>query len=326
MKNLTFEQFNNAAFTLYENNPIIKNPPESFVIADPSVLTPEMCHDNKWHLFCHTFFGVYHYESSDGISFKKMQKIVNRAMRPNINYIDGRYYLFYERTRPVILNALSLIGVKWKSEIYCTESADLKNWTEPYLALGKTRPFEEDEHGFALSNPFLIKRGEKYRLYYSCGQTFIKDCGFCEPKHINFAESKEITKDYTSRTAPIISPDKNKKHLNLCSGCLKVYELKDCYIGLQNGIFEENGKSHSAIMLLKSDDGENFEFIRHFLVPQKCGKSNWMAQYVYACCLTYYEGRLRLYFNARNGSNNLTGRESIGIYEAEVENNGGFYE
>ena len=33
---------------------------------------------------------------------------------------------------------------------------------------------------------------------------------------------------------------------------------------------------------------------------------------------TYYNGKLRLYFNARNVSNNLTGRESIGIYEAEV--------
>ena len=319
MKNLTFEQFNKADFTLYEKNPIIKNPAESFVIADPSVLTPEMCHDGKWHLFCHTFFGVYHYESNDGISFSKVAKITNRAMRPNINYIDGKYYLFYERTKPVILNALSLIGVKWKSEIYGTESTDLKNWSKPYLVLGKTQPFEEDEHGQALSNPFLMRKDDKWRMYYSCGQTFIKDCGFCEPRHINFAESRRITNGYLSCSAPIISPDKSIKHLNLCSGCLKVYELKDCYIGLQNGIFEENGKSHSAIMLLKSDDGENFEFIRHFLVPQKCGKSNWMAQYVYACCLTYYKGKLRLYFNARNVSNNLTGRESIGIYEAEVK-------
>lgn len=318
LENLTFEQLSGADFKLYKNNPVLRNPPSSFVIADPSVLTPDMCHDGKWHLFCHTFFGVYHYESSDGISFRKVQKIVNRAMRPNINYIDGRYYLFYERTRPVILNALSLIGVKWKSEIYCTESADLKEWTEPYLVLGKTQSFEEDEHGSALSNPFLIKMGEKYRLYYSCGQTFIKDCGFCEPTHISFAESEYVTKEYAPRTAPIISPDKSIKHLNLCSGCLKVYKLKDCYIGLQNGIFEENGKSHSAIMLLKSDDGESFEFVRHFLVPQKCGESNWMAQYVYACCLTFYEGKLRLYFNARNVSNNLTGRESIGIYEADI--------
>ena len=96
MKNLTFEQFNSADFTLFENNPIIRNPLSSFVVADPSVLTPDKSHDGKWHLFCHTFFGVYHYESDDGIRFVKKQKIVSRAMRPDINYIDGRYYLFYD--------------------------------------------------------------------------------------------------------------------------------------------------------------------------------------------------------------------------------------
>ncbi len=318
MIDITFDEFKNADFKLYEGNPIIKNPLESFVVADPSVLTPDIAHDKKWHLFCHTFFGVYHYESSDGISFTKKGRIVKRAMRPNINLKDGTYYLFYERTRPVILNALSLIGVKWKSEIYCTESKDLSSWSEPYLVIENTRDFEKDDRGTAISNPFLIEKDGKYRLYYSCGQTFIKDCGFSEPTHISFAESAEINRGYISRTAPIISPDKSIPYLNLCSGCLKVYKLKDCYIGLQNGIFEKDGKSHSAIMLLKSDDGESFEFVKPFLVPQKCKNSNWMAQYVYACCLTFYEGRLRLYFNARNVSDNLRGRESIGIFEAEI--------
>ncbi len=318
MKNLSFNDILNAEFKLFESNPIIHNPINSFVIADPSVLTPDVSHDGKWHLFCHTFFGVYRYESNDGINFENKGKIVKRAMRPNINYIDGTYYLFYERTRPVIFNLLSLVGAQWKSEIYCVESTDLKNWSSPYLVIGKTRDYEEYKKGFAISNPFLLDTESGYRMYYSCGQTFIKDCGFCEPTHISFAESENITDGYISMEKPIISPDKNIHYLNLCSGCLKVYKLKDCYIGLQNGLFEENGKSHSAIMLLKSDDGVNFEFVKPFLVPQKQGNSNWMAQYVYACCLTYYNGKLRLYFNARNVSNNLTGRESIGIYEAEV--------
>ena len=239
-------------------------------------------------------------------------------MRPNINYIDGTYYLFFERTRPVIFNLLSLVGAKWKSEIYCMTSKNLKEWSKPFLVIGKTRDYEECDYGIAISNPFLINTESGYRMYYSCGQTFIKDCGFCEPTHISFAESNNITNGYTSREKPIISPDKNIPYLNLCSGCLKVYKLKDCYIGLQNGLFEENGKSHSAIMLLKSDDGVNFNFVKPFLVPQTQGDSNWMAQYVYACCLTYYKGKLRLYFNARNVSNNLTGRECIGIYEAKI--------
>ena len=114
MKELCFNDILNADFKLYEGNPVIRNPLNSFVVADPSVLTPETSHDGKWHLFCHTFFGVHRYESSDGINWKHMNKIVRRAMRPDINLIDGRYYLFYERTRPVIFNLLSLVGAKWK--------------------------------------------------------------------------------------------------------------------------------------------------------------------------------------------------------------------
>ncbi|MBO5420990.1 MAG: glycosyl hydrolase family 43 [Clostridia bacterium] len=317
MHNITFNEFVNTEFTLYEGNPIIRNPLNSFVVADPSVLTPDVSHDGKWHMFCHTFMGVYRYDSEDGINFSKPVKIVPRAMRPNINRINGRYYLFYEHTKPLIGNALTIVGGKWKSEVYCTESDNLTDWSTPYLVLRSTRPFEKDSNGQNLSNPFLLKIDDTYRLYYSCGQTFIKDCGFCEPTHISFAESKNISDGYIARTKPIISPDKNIPYLNLCSGCLKVYRLADCYIGLQNGLFEEDGKSHSAIMLLRSDDGINFEFVKPFLVPQKCGSNNWMAQYVYACCLTNYNGKLRLYFNARNVSNNITGRECIGIYESK---------
>lgn len=318
MINISFEEFNNLKFQLYQKNPIIKNPLNSFVIADPSLLTPDISHDDKFHLFCHTFFGVYMYSSDDGISFKKVKKITNRAMRPNINFINGTYYLFFERTKPVICNLLSLIGFKWKSEIYCTESTDLKNWCKPYPVIKKSKDYHEDSRGIAISNPFLLKIEDQYRLYYSCCQTFIDDCGFCEPTYISFAESKTVNEDYISLEKPIISPDKNSEYLNLCSGCLKVYKLKDCYIGLQNGLFEKKGKSHSAIMLLKSSDGINFEFVKPFLVPQKCGDNNWMEQYVYACCLTKYKHKFRLYFNARNVSNNFLGRESIGIFEAEI--------
>lgn len=319
MKNLCFNDILNAEFKLYEENPVIKNPWNSPVVADPSVLTPAEAIDNKWHLFCHTFFGVYHYISDNGIEFKKQCRIVPRAMRPNINFIDGKYFLFYERTKTIIGNALSFLGAKWKSEIYCTESVDLKNWSKPYLVLGNTREFEVDEYGQALSNPFLLKINGKNRLYYSCGQTYIKDCGFCEPRYISFAESDCVASKYIARTEPIIKPDKKTEYLNLCSGCLKVYKLNDCFIGLQNGIFEKDGKSHSAIMLLKSNDGVNFEFVKPFLLPQRCGSNNWMAQYVYACCLTYHNDRLRLYFNARNTSNNIIGRECIGIFETVIK-------
>lgn len=318
MMNLTFDEFCKAEFTLYENNPVLKNPFNSFVVADPSLLTPDNSPDGKWHLFCHTFYGVYHYVSDDGIDFSRVKRVVPRALRADINYVDGRYYLFYERTQTLLKNALSVVGGKWKSEIYVTESADLEKWSKPKLVIGKTRPFEADEHGQSISNPFLMKKDGGYRLYYSCGQTFIKDCGFCEPTHISFAESINVDNGYVSRTEPIISPDKDIEYLNLCSGCLKVYKLADCYIGLQNGIYMKDGKSHSAIMLLRSDDGENFEFVKPFLEPQMCGNNAWMAQFVYASHLVFYNGALRLYFNARNVADMLRGRECIGFYEAKL--------
>ena len=316
MTDITFNDFEKAEFSFYNNNPVLKYPKNSMVVADPSILTPDKTPDKKWHLFAHTFFGVHHYTSNDGISFKHIEKITGRAMRPNINIVNGEFVLYYERTRVPILNALSTIGIEWRSEIYCVTSPDLKNWSKPRAVITQSRPFEKDSHGTAISNPFLIEKDGKYRLYYSCGQTFIKDCGFCEPTHISFAESKRAKDGYVSRQSPIISPDKNSKYLNLCSGCLKVYRLKDCYIGLQNGLYEENGKSHSAIMLLKSDDGEHFEFVKPMIVPEK--KHRWMAQFVYACCLTYYDGKLRIYFNARNAADIIRGRESIGFAEASL--------
>ncbi|MDE6123750.1 MAG: hypothetical protein K2G22_00785, partial [Eubacterium sp.] len=158
MKNLTLQQIKNARFKLYEGNPIIKPFDKSFVVADPSVLTPDKSPDNKWHMFFHTNFGVYHFVSDDGISFQKVCRLLPRAMRPNINFVNGTYYLFYERTAPLLVNALNFIGLaKWYSEIYAIESKDLKSWTSPKRVITNTKTFEADERGVSISNPFLLK-------------------------------------------------------------------------------------------------------------------------------------------------------------------------
>ena len=320
MFNITFEEFNNIEFSLYKSNPIIKNPLNSFVVADPSVLTPDVSHDKKWHLFCHTFFGVYIYDSVDGVNFEKQGRIVKRAMRPNINYIDGTYYLFYERTRPLIMNGLNVINaVEWKSVIYVTESTDLIHWSKPTPALTDAKGYEKSDRGSAISNPFLLRENGINRMYYSCGMTFIKDCGFCEPTYIGYAESRDIADGYVSAEKPIISPDKNNPYLNLCSGCLKVYKLKDGYIGIQNGLYEKDGHSHSAIILLTSADGLSFEFEKILVEPSVVDGKDWMKEFVYASHLVKYGNKLRLYFNARNSADMLKGRECIGFAEAEIK-------
>lgn len=319
MEKLTVKQVVEANFTVSPQSPVIKPFGGSWVVADPSLLTPEMCHDNKYHMFLHTQVGVFQFVSDDGINFKKLQKVVGRAMRPNINRVGDTYYLFYERTRPLLFNALNVVKLaKWKSEIYVTESKDLLNWSKPYLVIGNTRDFECCKTGISISNPFLLQDGDINRLYYSCGMTYIEDCKFCEPTYITYAESKNITQGYVSAEAPLISPDKEKPYLNLCSGCIKVYKLSDGYIGIQNGLYEKDGKSHSAIFLMTSKDGLAFEFEKMLVEPQVVHGKDWMKQFVYASHLVRCGDELRLYFNARDKANPILGKECIGFAQAQI--------
>ena len=319
MRNLSMNQILQAEFKVNAESPVLAPFDGGFVVADPSLLTPSQCHDNKYHMFFHTTFGVYQFISDDGVNFQNFQKVVNRAMRPNINRIDDTYYLFYEHTRSLFMNALNVVNlVPWKSEIYVTKSKDLVNWSEPQCVIGNTRDYEKSDRGVSISNPFFLQEEGVNRLYYSCGLTYIDDCKFCEPTYISYAESKEIDRGYASAENPIIAPDKNIPYLNLCSGCLKVYKVMDGYIGIQNGIYEKDGKSHSAIFLMSSKDGLSFDFEKMLIEPQIVHGKDWMKQFVYASHLVRHGNKLRLYFNGRNISNPIKGRECIGFAEAEI--------
>ena len=84
---------------------------------------------------------------------------------------------------------------------------------------------------------------------------------------------------------------------------------------MQNGIYNKDGRSESAINLLRSDDGVKFEFVRTLLAPARDG--SWMSQFVYASHLLLApDGSLRLYFNARDRAD-ITGTENIGVAVAE---------
>ena len=319
MIDIMIEQFRNLNFSL-RKEPILAPFGGAVVVADPSLLTPDQALDGQWHMFFHTTFGVYHFKSDDGIDFCKVKKVANTAMRPNINKIGDSYYLFYEKTRKLFFNALNIVNLaKWKSTIYVKKSSDLVNWSKSYEVISNAGGYENSPRGSAISNPFLLETEDGYRMYFSCGLTFIKDCGFCEPTYIHYAESKTVDSGYVVADAPIISPDKNISYLNLCSGCIKVYRLKDGYIGVQNGIYEEDGNSHSAILLLISKDGLSFEFDKVLVSPDEDDQNSWMHQFVYASHLVRYGNSLRLYFNARNTADMLRGRECIGFAEATLE-------
>ena len=318
MLDLSTKDILSLTFTVRET-PVLSPFGGAFVVADPSLLTPDQTPDQMWHMFFHTTFGVYHFRSSDGVRFERVKKVVSRAMRPNVDRVGDLYYLFYERTRPLLANALSLVNLtRWRSHIYVCTSSDLVHWSRSRPVVTSANGYERSPRGSSISNPFLLETDEKFRLYFSSGLTFIDDCGFCEPTYIQYAESDRVDEGYVVCDEPIISPDKSSPYLNLCSGCLKVYRVKDGFIGVQNGIFEENGASHSAILLLTSPDGKRFDFAKMLIAPREDDEKSWMHQFVYASHLVRYGNVLRLYFNARDTSDMLKGRECIGFAEAVI--------
>ena len=317
---ITTEEFAKLVFTQYRGNPVVGHTALSTVIADPSLLTPAETHDGKWHMFCHTLYGVVRLTSEDGVKFSRPKRVLPRAMRPDINRIDGKYYLYYERTQRLLPKALSMIGGKWYSEIYLTTSDDLVSWSGPVPVITRDKPYHTDDKGTSISNPFLTEFDGKYRLYYSAGLTYLEDCRFCEPTCISYAESPTPDGNFVSEDSPVITPSPADPGMNRCAGCIKVYRLKDGYIALQNGIYRtEKGNSMSAVRLLKSDDGRNFTFIKNLVEPGIFYGKDWMAQYVYACDLVCFDGKFRIYFNARDKANPLSGRENIGFTEALLQ-------
>ena len=322
MKKLTIQEINKVQFSLFEGNPVIKRHGLSPVVADPSVVTPDESHDGRWHLVCHSIFAIEQYVSDDGYCWEYAGRIAKRAMRADINRIDGEYYIYYEHLQPFLKKIKGLVFGGWVSDIRLIKSRDLVSFSKPVPVLDNSMDYATDERGTEISNPFLLRFEGKYRMYFSAGQVYLEDCGFCEPKYISIAESESPDGPFTARILPIIAPDKNERWRNMCSGCIKVYRVKDGYIGIQNGIYkDENGDSHSATVLLSSENGTDFKYVRDLLAPQICPESSnstWMRQFVYASSLSYYDGKLWLFFNARNTADMLRGREHIGLYSAEL--------
>lgn len=307
--------FKEVKFELADNNPLIFPPKYTPLVADPTVLLSNETPDGKWHLWAHTFWGIKHYTSPDGLKWNAINTVVGSALRPFIFKEGNRYYLFYERmSKRHLFNPLS----KWYSHMEVIYSDDLKTWSAPLELLKPELPFHlAPQLGKAISNPCLVKFGSKYRLYFSCSLVRVSDCGFNEPLHISYAEADTILGPYFMAKEPIISPDNISYWNNLGAGSMKVIPCEDGYVAFQNGIYEHDGKSGSAICLLVSSDGLKWEYLKEEPILSPQSKIPWMASHIYACDPKIYDGKIYLYFNARNQAHWSKGSEKIGLAIAD---------
>jgi hypothetical protein len=299
----------------YSQDYIIDHPALSPVLADPTFTFPEASPDGHWHLFAHSIWGIHHFVSADGVKWKDTGVAIRNGMRPFLYHEGGVYYLFYEKYRPLSIIMSAVKSWKWYSEIAVSHSTDLKRWSPPMSLIRPVLEWHRSGGNRSVSNPCLVKRGDKYFLYYSASLVLIPDCGFNEPDSIALATSSGIEGPYDLMDRPVIQVDKDDRWRNLSSGSLKVILCDDGLAGFENGIYWDEEKKHSgsAIIVLKSFDGLKWE---HMLQePVLKPTTRWRSSHVYACDVRYRpsEGSWYMYYNARNGWPVSEGRERIGL-------------
>ena len=311
------KEFINLKWSLFENNPIIKYPFPSPIIADPTFITPDESKDNKWHLFAHSLLGIHHYISMDGINYTRLNKqTLRRAMRPFLLYANGMYYLYYEKTKPFIL-WYSWLPHQWYSYIAMRSSKDCYTWSDEKIILKPSLPWHHNNLGYSISNPCVVKTKNTYYLYYSAALAYIMDCGFNEPLYIGLAKAQSPEGPFECCSEPILAPSQYNRWCNLGCGSFKVLPFDDGFIGLQNGIYWDYTINHSgsAILVYSSKDGITFNALwKDPLVKPDNIDGSFMKSHVYAFdAKPVDKERWFLYFNARSDWHWSKGREHIGL-------------
>jgi hypothetical protein len=320
MGRMTISQFLSIRWSEPEG-PLIEPPRFSPLIADPSFLFPSESPKGTWELFAHSAWGLHRFSSSDGLVWWDWGVLVRDAMRPFVRKIkDGQtgesdYALLFE-SYPRMALPLSALPWKrpWKSSIAVSWSDDLSTWTGRETLVEADLGWKRDPLlGSSVSNPCLIESGGEWLLYHSASLSWIEDCGFCEPRYIALSRGKSPAGPFIPEPLPIIDPGTDSLPGVLGAGSIKVLPMEDGFIGLQNKIYRDpQGKSRSAIFILRSPDGRAWETARE--APLIAPGTGWTRSHVYACDCRQdvASGRWHLYFNARDGWRTSEGRERIG--------------
>jgi hypothetical protein len=317
---VTVDDFVRLAWSAPRDEPVLRPPATSPIIADPTFLLPHDTPDRRWHLFAHSIWGIHHFTSDDGVRWSRPRAALRHAMRPFLCRDGATYHLLYERYPPFRLPLSWLPRPRWRSWIERRSSTDLARWSPPVVVLRPCLPWHRAPRlGAAVGNPCLVRVADGYALYYSASLVRVPDCGFNEPLHVGIARSEVLAGPWRLDERPVLSPRADDPRCNLGAGAIKVLRLDDGFVGLQNGIAFDagTGRSRSAISVLTSPDGSAWRYAH--AAPIVAPTAGWRGAFVYACDVRRDPAtdRWYLYFNARDRAAMRTGREAIGFVVAD---------
>lgn len=289
----------------YPQNPLVESKERDDWVADPTIVLPSESSDGNWHMFC-SGRGIKHYVSEDGLKWN-YKGFLFSGYSPFVFNEYGKFYLFYQTGQ---------IGGEVK--IVCRISEDLESWSDEVTVLGGAFSWERGVRGEPfVRNACVFKKAERlYMLYYSAGYVFLPDTGYEEPLYVGVAHAEDPTGPYRKTSKPVIVPSLSDPWRNLGAGAMKVYKIKDIYIGFNNGIYwGEDLHSHSAIHVLLSRDGiQWFDSPKNPIITP--AGSGWKRSHVYQLDVKRVGRDLWMFYNARDGWHDAT--ERIGLATCKI--------
>ncbi|NCC64369.1 MAG: hypothetical protein EOM15_06920, partial [Spirochaetia bacterium] len=193
--------FSKISWYPFSDEPVIRSLWYMSRLCDPFFLLPSQSPDKKWHLFGHTWVGIVHFISENGISWEPKKMIVLRGHSPSIYQENGVYYLIYEKHN-ASLPALNKGRLKRRdqekisfSRFEICSSTDLILFSEPKILLDSREvPFAQDDlKKPRISRPQIIKDDKGiYRLYFGASHLSLPDTHQKTSRHFALALSSSL--------------------------------------------------------------------------------------------------------------------------------------
>lgn len=312
--NFALPDYGAAHWREVPENPLIGYEQARVAIGDPQVLLPGEF-DDQWHIFFHGYMGeenrlsFFHHVSDDGLHWQEKKRWDDWTVGQNYLFCDGERWIMYYTSDLRFLPGASE-GYDCGTLIRAKTTLDFENWSEEVDLILPESDLEREGRVVEARNPCMIALPDGgYRLYYSAGTVWLDDTDYEEPKYIFCAHADHPLGPFTKTGAPVLAPDAAVPHRNYGCGAIKVFGYRGGYLGFYNPIYlDEKGNSRSQICLVASEDGLLWEEApcNPVMVPTE----GWRKAIVYQLDVVRHEGKLWMYFNARDDWYN--GIERIG--------------
>ena len=295
----------------------VKQPDKYGVLGDPQVILPGEF-DDRWHMFIIGHAHFYRLDSTDGVHWDLVYDNMWTAGPPCVTCDGEKWIVLYSLHGWPDASSPGNWKLDWRREsvIVGRTSTDLLHWSEPVQVVAPVLDWEREGERIQVRNPNLVMLPDgKFRLYYCGGTVMMHDMGFEEPKYIGFVEADSALGPYVKREKPVLGPSPDIWYRNHGAGAIKVFRFGDAFLALENGIYiDPENRTHSAINVLMSEDGIAWQDASYnpIVIPSGNG---WNKSHIYQLDLRWYDGKLWLFYNARDGWS--PAREFIGLSTLE---------